>query len=84
MGLSYKFVILCICMVSRPKRGRKRKAISEVPADNKQYNSTDPDSGIMKTEVYNLLNALSNITQAIKFYQILLQQFVSEQWVLGC
>jgi transposase len=32
----------------KPKRGRKRKAISEVPADNKQYNFTDPDSGIMK------------------------------------
>ena len=31
-----------------PKRGRKRKAISEVPADNKQYNFTDPESGIMK------------------------------------
>jgi transposase len=32
----------------KPKRGRKRKAISEVPADNKQYNFTDPESGIMK------------------------------------
>jgi transposase len=32
----------------KPKRGRKRKAISEVPADNKQYNFTDPQSGIMK------------------------------------
>ncbi|MDH4240312.1 MAG: transposase [Phycisphaerae bacterium] len=28
---------------NRPKRGRKRKAISEVPADNKQYNFTDPE-----------------------------------------
>jgi len=33
----------------KPKRGRKHKAISEVPADNKQYNFTDPESGIMKT-----------------------------------
>jgi transposase len=40
---------------NRPKRGSpqdtlrwKRKAISEVPADNKQYNFTDHDSGIMK------------------------------------
>ena len=32
----------------RPKRGRKPKAISEVPADNKQYNFTDPESSIMK------------------------------------
>ena len=32
----------------KTKRGRKRKAISEVPADNKQYNFTDPESGIMK------------------------------------
>jgi len=32
----------------KPKRGRKRKAVSEVPADNKQYNFTDPESGIMK------------------------------------
>ena len=32
----------------KPKRGRKHKAISEVPADNKQYNFTDPESGIMK------------------------------------
>jgi len=31
-----------------PKCGRKRKAISEVPADNKQYNFTDPESSIMK------------------------------------
>jgi transposase len=33
----------------KPKRGRKHKAISEVPADNKQYNFTDPESGIMKS-----------------------------------
>jgi transposase len=32
----------------KPKRGRKHKAISEVPANNKQYNFTDPESGIMK------------------------------------
>ena len=32
----------------KPKRGRKRKAVSEVPAENKQYNFTDPESGIMK------------------------------------
>jgi transposase len=32
----------------KPKRGRKRKAISEVPAANKQYNFTDPESSIMK------------------------------------
>ena len=32
----------------KPKRGRKRKAASEVPADNKQYNFTDAESGIMK------------------------------------
>jgi len=31
-----------------PKRGRKRKAVSEVPDDTKQYNFTDPESGIMK------------------------------------
>ena len=31
-----------------PKRGRKRKVVSEVPADNKQYNFTDPESSIMK------------------------------------
>lgn len=31
-----------------PKRSRKPKAISEVPADNKQYNFTDPESSIMK------------------------------------
>ena len=28
--------------------GRKRKSISEVPADHQQYNFTDPESGIMK------------------------------------
>ncbi len=33
---------------NKPKRGRKRKAVSEVPADNKQYNFTDPESSIMK------------------------------------
>ena len=32
----------------KPKRGRKRKAVSEIPADNKQYNFTDPESSIMK------------------------------------
>jgi myosin heavy subunit len=32
----------------KPKRGRKRKAGSEGPADNKQYNFTDPESSIMK------------------------------------
>jgi len=32
----------------KPKRGRKRKAVSEVPPDNKQYNFTDPESSIMK------------------------------------
>jgi len=32
----------------KPKHGRKRKAVSEVPADNKQYNFTDPESSIMK------------------------------------
>ncbi len=32
----------------KPKRGRKRKVDSEIPADNKQYNFTDPESGIMK------------------------------------
>jgi transposase len=40
----------------KSKRGRKRKAmdsagspqVSEVPSDNKQYNFTDPESGIMK------------------------------------
>ena len=32
----------------KPKRGRKHKSISDVPADNKQYNFTDPESGILK------------------------------------
>jgi transposase len=32
----------------KAKRGRKPKAVSEVPADNKQYNFTDPESSIMK------------------------------------
>ena len=32
----------------KAKRGRKPKSISEVPADNKQYNFTDPESSIMK------------------------------------
>lgn len=32
----------------KPKRGRKAKSLSEVPADNKQYNFTDPESSIMK------------------------------------
>ncbi len=32
----------------KPKHGRKHKAVSEVPADNKQYNFTDPESSIMK------------------------------------
>ena len=32
----------------KPQRGRKRKALSEVPADNKQYNFTDPETSIMK------------------------------------
>jgi len=32
----------------KPKRGRKCKAVSAVPADNKQYNFTDPESSIMK------------------------------------
>ena len=32
----------------KPKHGRKPKAVSEVPADNKQYNFTDPESSIMK------------------------------------
>jgi len=32
----------------KAKRGRKHKVISEVPADNKQYNFTDPESSIMK------------------------------------
>jgi transposase len=32
----------------KPRRGRKAKAVSELPADNKQYNFTDPESKIMK------------------------------------
>ena len=32
----------------KPQRGRKRKAPSQVPADNKQYNFTDPETSIMK------------------------------------
>ena len=32
----------------KPRRGRKRKAVSEVPADSMQYNFTDPESHIMK------------------------------------
>lgn len=32
----------------RPKRGRKPKPVSDTPADNKQYNFTDPESKIMK------------------------------------
>ncbi len=32
----------------KPKSGRKRKTVSDVPADNKQYNFTDPESSIMK------------------------------------
>jgi len=31
-----------------PQRDRERKAPSEVPADQKQYNFTDPDTCIMK------------------------------------
>ena len=33
---------------NKPQCGRKRKTVSEVPAYNKQYNFTDPESGIMK------------------------------------
>jgi len=33
---------------NKPQRGRKRKAVSEVPVYNKQYNFTDPESSIMK------------------------------------
>ena len=33
---------------NKPQRGRKRKAVSEVPAYKKQYNFTDPESSIMK------------------------------------
>jgi len=32
----------------KPKRGRKPKPISDIPADKKQYNFTDPESKIMK------------------------------------
>jgi len=32
----------------KPKGGRRPKPISDIPADNKQYNFTDPDSKIMK------------------------------------
>jgi transposase len=32
----------------KAKRGRKAKAVSQLPADNKQYNFTDPESKIMK------------------------------------
>ncbi len=32
----------------KPKRGRRREAVSEIPANNKQYNFTDPESSIMK------------------------------------
>jgi hypothetical protein len=32
----------------KPQRGRKRKAVSEVPVDSMQYNFTDPESHIMK------------------------------------
>jgi transposase len=32
----------------KPQRGRKRKAVSDVPADSMQYNFTDPESHIMK------------------------------------
>ena len=32
----------------KPQRGRNHKASSEVPADKKQYNFTDPESSIMK------------------------------------
>ncbi|MFB0525672.1 MAG: IS1182 family transposase [Phycisphaerae bacterium] len=31
-----------------PKRGRKPRPFSDIPADNKQYNFTDPESKIMK------------------------------------
>jgi len=33
---------------NKPQHGRKCKAVSEVPAYNKQYNFTDPESSIMK------------------------------------
>jgi transposase len=32
----------------KPKGGRRAKPISDIPADNKQYNFTDPESKIMK------------------------------------
>jgi len=32
----------------KPKRGRKPRPISDIPADDKQYNFTDPESKIMK------------------------------------
>jgi transposase len=32
----------------KPKGGRRRKPVSDIPADNKQYNFTDPESKIMK------------------------------------
>ncbi len=32
----------------KPKGGRRPKPISDIPADNKQYNFTDPESKIMK------------------------------------
>jgi transposase len=32
----------------KPKRGRKAKPVSEIPADKTQYNFTDPESKIMK------------------------------------
>jgi transposase len=33
---------------AKPRRGRKAQPVSEKPDDNKQYNFTDPESGIMK------------------------------------
>jgi len=32
----------------KPKRGRKARAVSDIPDDKKQYNFTDPESKIMK------------------------------------
>ena len=32
----------------KPKGGRRPKPVSDIPADNKQYNFTDPESKIMK------------------------------------
>jgi transposase len=32
----------------KPKGGRRPKRVSDIPADNKQYNFTDPESKIMK------------------------------------